>query len=202
MGRPRDQIFRADRAWDQRTEASMKRIEDAFQKLVDPIAGGAVTTIPPEQKSTVDEMYAMWRTRALHRILDAQQVELTGIAGETLTKEEQENLERNHYVFALEGGVMPARQINGIHLQMRFGHEARSLADSVPRWGVIAAQEGEFIVPDVPMHGIIPITPKLAFVHSSGDGMITLQNLAEINRALRATSVAYCFVRDFSACPF
>jgi hypothetical protein len=68
--------------------------------------------------------------------------------------------------------------------------------------GVITMQSGEFIVPDVPQNGIIPVTSRLALVHSTPDGMIVEQNLAEINRAMRAGSEDYFFARDFSHCPF
>ncbi len=79
---------------------------------------------------------------------------------------------------------------------------ALDLAAGETRWGVISAQSGEFIVPDVPLHGIIPLTPRLALVQSAPDGMIVERNVAEINRAMRVTSRDYVFARDFSSCPF
>jgi hypothetical protein len=104
-------------------------------------------------------------------------------------------------VFARKGGTMPARQLNGVQLQMRIGDYARQLAADVTRWGVISAQSGEFIVPDVPSHAIIPLSPRLALVGSSPDGVIVEQNLAQINRAASALSQEYFFARDFSRCP-
>jgi hypothetical protein len=97
---------------------------------------------------------------------------------------------------------MPARQLNGLQIQMRIDSYALDLASRVTRWGVISAQSGEFIVPDVPLHGIIPLTPRLALVQSTPDGMIDERNVAEINRAMRTTSQDYFFARDFSCCPF
>lgn len=201
--RPGNSIFYADRAWDQRAESGyMKRIEDDFQRLVAPIVDGKVQTIPTEAKAAIDGFFALWYMRSRYREIESQEIELNGIFGGNLTKEQEENLEKNGYTFVRNSGKMPARQLNGVELQMRTGNYARDLASSVTRWGVIAAQSGEFVVPDVPSHGIIPLAPRLALVQSAPDGMITERNLAEINLAMRATSQDYFFARDFSSCPF
>jgi hypothetical protein len=130
-------------------------------------------------------------TESLNRI----EIELNGNAGYDLTKVQEENLEKNGYLFARKGGRMPARQLNGLQIQKRIDGYALDLAASVTRWGVISAQSGEFIVPDVPLHGIIPLTPRLALVQSAPDGMIVERNVAEINQAMRATSRDYFFAR-------
>ncbi|CAB5082083.1 hypothetical protein IST4116A_00067 [Burkholderia cenocepacia] len=202
LAQPKDTLFCAQRAWDQRAEAGyMKHIEDEFQKIVQPIIRGQVNTITPEQKPAIDTMFALWFMRTRYRRLDAQEIQLVGVHGDDLTKAQEENLESNGYLFARMGGKMPARQLNGVQLQMRIGHYARDLA-VLTRWGVIHAQTGEFIVPDVPMHTIIPLTPKMALVASVPDGYVVERNLAEVNSALRASSREYYFARDFSKCPF
>ena len=43
-------------------------------------------------------------------------------------------------------------------------HYAHQLAVRIPRWGVISTQSGKFIVPDVPIHTIIPLSPRIALV--------------------------------------
>jgi hypothetical protein len=200
--KPRDAIFCANRAWDERTETAMKRTEDLFQSVVEPIINGEATFVNPEQKPIVDQMYALWHMRALYRDLEAQEVRLNEITGETLTKAEEEILETKHYVFVRANGMMPARQLNGITLQARIHHYVETLNTSVDRWGIISTQEGEFIVPDIPHHGIFPITPRLALVKSSPDGMITRENLVEINRVMKEASNRYFFARDFADSPF
>jgi len=201
--KPGNAIFCASRAWDERVETGyMKRIEDEFQQVISPIVDGRAETIRPKQKPAVDRMYALWDMRARYRELEAQEIQLNGIAGNDLTKEQEENLEKNGYMFARKSGTMPARQLNGLELELRINNFAGDLAATVPRWGVISTQSGEFIVPDVPLHGIIPVTPRLALVQSAPDGMIVERNVAEINRAMRATSQLYFFARDFSSCPF
>jgi hypothetical protein len=201
--KPDNAIFCARRAWDQRAEAGyMKRIEDDFQKIVGPIVEGKTQTLAPELKAPVDRMYALWYMRSRYRELESQEIQLNGIAGDDLTKEQEENLEKNGYLFTRKSGRIPARQLNGLELQLRIDSYARELAGSLTRWGVISTQSGEFIVPDVPSHCIIPLTPRLALIGPAPDGMIVERNVAEINRAMRATSRDYVFARDFSSCPF
>jgi hypothetical protein len=201
--KPNNAIFCAGRAWDQRAETGyMKCIEDEFQNIVGPILDGKTEPLAPEHKATIDRMYALWHMRSRYRELGSQEIHLNGIAGCDLTKEQEENLEKNGYMFARKSGTMPARQLNGLELQLRIDNYAHDLAAHVTRWGVISAQSGEFIVPDVPMHGIIPLTPRLALVQSAPDGMIVEGNVAEINRAMRTTSQDYFFARDFLSCPF
>ena len=95
---------------------------------------------------------------------------------------------------------MPARQLNGLQLERRINDYARDVAASA-KWGVIRAQSGEFIVPDVPLHTIIPLSPRLALVAPAPDGIILEQNVAEINGVIRANAQHYFFARDFSSCP-
>ncbi len=200
--KPNNPLFCASRAWDQRTEAGyMKRIEDQFQATVDPIIDKKVGAIASEDKATIDRMFALWYMRSRYRNLEEQEIHLNGVVGDAVTKEQEENLEKNGYLFARKGGRMPARQLNGVTLQLRIDAYSRQLAAGVPRWGVISTQSGEFIVPDVPLQTVIPLSPRLALVNSASDGLITDQNLAELNRAASTTSREYFFARDFSKCP-
>jgi len=201
--RPGNPIFLAFRAWDQRAESGyMKRIEDEFQEIVVPIVAGKTPTVAAEAKAAIDRMYALWYMRTRLREIESQEIQLNGIPGTNLTKEQEENLEANRYLFVRGSGAMPACQLNGVELEMRTNNFALDLASSVTRWGGISTQSGEFIVPDVPSHGIIPLMPQLALVQSAPDGMITEKNLAEINLAMRTLSQDYFFARDLSKCPF
>jgi hypothetical protein len=200
--KPGNMIFCADRAWDQRTEREMKTIEDKFQSLISPIVAGSSRMIPHDQRGIVDQMYALWFMRPRYRELTQQEIQLHGGVGNKLTKEQEENLETNGYLFAREGGAMPARQLNGLQIMLRVYGYARDVQKRLTRWGVIEAQSGEFIVPDVTFHTILPITPRLALVNLEQDGQITEQNLAQLNQAMRAGSQSYFFALDLSNCPF
>lgn len=198
---PDDELFCAQRAWDERAEAGYtKQIEDRFQKVAQQIIDGQAATVTPEQKPAIDRMFALWYMRARYRELEAQEIQTAGITGDELTKVQEENLEKNGYAFTRKGGRLPARQLNGIQLQVRTNRYVEQL--EAVRWGVIRVQSGEFVVPDVPMYTILPLTPSLALINSPLDGTILEANLAEINSNVRASSQAYFFARDLSQCPF
>ncbi len=198
---PDDPIFCAMRAWDQPTEMHMKHIEDRFQSIVRPLLHGATDSIAASHKRDIDSMFALWYMRARYRRLDMQTIQLSAVSGNALTLAEEENLEKNGYLFVREGGAVPARQLNGLQLRMRIAGYADDLA-AIGGWGVVHAQSGEFVVPDVPVHTIIPISPRLALVAPAPDGVILEANLAEINSAVRRGCREYYFGRDLSMCPF
>lgn len=198
---PKNRVFCAERAWDQRAEAGyMKQIEDSFQAIIDPIINGQVATVAAEQKPFVDRMFALWYTRSRYRELDQQEYQFKGLVGTDLDKTQEENLEKNGYLFVRKGRKIPARQLNGLELQVKINIHARWLPLQT-RWGVIKCQSGEFLVPDAPSGAIIPLLPTLALIGSAEDGMITEENLSEINQIVRAHSYNYYFARDLSKCP-
>jgi hypothetical protein len=201
--KPDNTIFCASRAWDQRAETGyMKRVEDKFQRVAAAIVAGKTATVSAEEKSAIDWMYALWYWRARFRELESQETQLNGVTGADLSLEQEENLESNGYMFARKHGAMPTRQLNGAVVEMRTGFYVEELAKSVTRWGIIAAQSGGFVVPDVPCHGVIPLAPQLALVKDAPDGMITEQNLAQVNTAMRSLSESYYFARDLACGPF
>ncbi len=198
----RDVTFCARRAWDQRAEAGyMRETEKAFQSFAATIVDGGVATVATDQVATVTRMYALWYIRSRYRAIEAQEIKLNGLKGHSLTKAEEEQLEKESRAFIRDGGLIPARQLNGLEIEQRMNafHEQLSYID---RWGVIRPQSGEFIVPDVSNRTIIPISPVIALVAGAPDGQISEGNLADINSAVRQDSVAYFFARDISACPF
>jgi hypothetical protein len=142
--RPGNPVFLAFRAWDQRAESGyMKRIEDEFQNIVAPIVDGKAQTIAPEAKASIDRMYALWHTRSRQREIESQEIQLNVAPGNDYTKEQEENLEKNGYMFVRKGGGIPARQLNGIELEMRANDLVLDLAGRVPRWGVISRRNSE-----------------------------------------------------------
>lgn len=201
--KPNNPIFCADRSWDQRAETGfMKQIEDAFQAAVGTLLEGKAASVSAEARPAIDRMYSLWYWRARYRDLESQEIELKGIVGSVLTLEQEENLESNGYMFARASGNMPARQMNGVTLMIRTNRYADQLATAVPRWSVIVPQTGEFIVPDVPWHCVLPLAPQLALMNAPIDGVITEENLAQFNSAMRAGSQDYFFTRDFARSPF
>ena len=175
-----------------------ERIEDEFQRVATKIIAGA-PAIEAADKHAATHFFALWYMRARRKTFPIQEIQARGVTGDDLTKDQEENLEINGYAFARKGGKFPARQMNGIQLQIWSARYANQYRDD---WGIIRAQEGEFIVSDVPTYRAIPITPTLCLMSPAPNGMITLQNVAEINRSVSASSHEYLFAKDFSKCPF
>jgi hypothetical protein len=200
--KPNDIIFCARRAWDRRAETGyMKRIEDAFQNLASMIIDRTVTDLNDDNKQILNRFYALWYMRSRYRTLPAQEIQAKVVTGTDLTLDQEENLEINGYLFVRPGGRLLARQMNGIRLQFRIDKFSADLRSGT-QWGIIQSEEGEFIVPDIPMHGIVPLTPTLCLISPAPNGVISSTNVATINRAVRATSHEYFFAQDFSQCPF
>jgi hypothetical protein len=199
--RQNDPIFCAQRAWNQRVESGyMKDMEDEFQELADQIIAGTVVEIDAEQKETVNRFFALWYMRSRYRRLDSQETQTNGVTGSDLTKDQEEILEKNGYMFTRLGGGMPTRQLHGVQLQMRISQYANNDIAGTP-WGVIQAQQGEFVVPDVPTLAIVPLIPTACLAANCPTGTILIENLAEINRALIDESYEYFFARDLGKCP-
>jgi hypothetical protein len=198
---PGDLIFCARRAWDHKAETGyMKSIEDAFQAVAEKIITGTLAAIGEAEKPIVNQFFSLWQMRARFRNLKSQEIQANGVAGSRLTKDEEECLEANGYRFMREGGRMPARQINAMQLYIRIYRYVEELLP-VAQWGIITPKYGEFIVPDVPIPLVIPLTPTLALVSPTPNGTITTHNLAEINRAVWGGCQEYAFAQDFSKVP-
>ena len=195
--RPTDARFSTRRTWDQRTENFTKTIEDKFQKLADRIVEGELAEIPEDEAQTVNRFYALWYQRSRCAHPEEPFIQMKGITGSDLTKEQQEILESQGINYVRPGGTMPARFITGMQLQLRTGRYAHEI--SGVRWGIVRALEGEFLVPDITWHSIMPIAPTVALVASTPNGSITRENLRQINIALFAVSSQYLFARDLRA---
>lgn len=193
-------LFCAKRVWDQGTEAGVgKDIEDRFQALVDSILTGYTRVIGYFEKTVVEDFFSLWRTRHKLRAEGLEDFKLEGIEGDSLTKDEQEILERKHIMFCREG-VMPGRFAARMHV---FGYMNTFRNDNQHmQWGIICAGEGEFIVPDCFQDMmIVPVSPKLMIVADQPNSTLTRNEVAVINQTAIDRSTDYYFARNLSACP-
>lgn len=201
--KPSDQVFYADRVWDNRAEAGyMKKIEDKFQDLAMRVIEESTTTIDARDKVVVDYFFALWQVRAAFRNAPDGEVQLNAVTGHPYTKEEEERFEKAGVAFIRAGGRVPARNMYGIRMQRDVDWLASGLANV--QWGIVYAGEGEFVVPDRPAHEItqiIPLEPDLCLCAGGKSGVITRENLKQINDALRERSVEYYFAQDLASCP-
>lgn len=193
-------LFCAKRVWDQRTEAGIgKNIEDRFQDLAESILTDSSKVIGHFEKIVVEDFFSLWRTRQKFRVEGLEDLRLEGIEGDSLTKDQQEILERKHVSF-FRDGVMPGRfaaQIHVIGYMNTFRENNRDM-----QWGVVRAGEGEFIVPDCFQDMmIVPVSPKLMIMADQPNSILTRSEVAVTNQIAIARSTDYYFARRLSSCP-
>jgi hypothetical protein len=197
---PKSNIFCAMRAWTNKEDSGfMKRIEDAFQELARKIIARTQSGMGDQDHITVNHFYSLWKWRAERRNLPAQEIQVKMVTGVARPKDEEEMLEKAGIIFVREGGTLLMRQLNGAKLSLLIHRHAQDDLAGI-QWGIIRAQEGEFVVPDAPFHAIVPLTPALCLVANSPSGTITRQNLADINHSIKSTSRDYYFARELAAC--
>ena len=195
--KPNSDFFTVARIWDQRAEVLwMKQIEDRFQALVDDLLTGRVEFIDDEQAWAVNLFFSLWYWRSRQEKPTNPEVQLNGMTGNSFSLEEEERLEKAHVIFTREGGRVPSRFITSVQLQSRVIQYARQIEDWT--WGVIQAQAGEFLMPDVPSHGLLPITPKIVLAANHPNGTVLQSNLREINIAFLAYTWRYFLARDIA----
>lgn len=193
-------LFCAKRAWDQSTEAGIgKTIEDRFQRLAYSILAGSTKVIGYFEKEVVEDFFSLWRTRQKFRADGLSDFKLGGAEGDSLTKDQQEILERKHYIFCRDG-VMPGRFAAGLHVfgyMNAFRHNNQHM-----QWGIVRAGEGEFIVPDCFQDMmIVPVSPRLMIIADQPNSILTRSEVAVINQTAIARSTDYYFARRLSLCP-
>ncbi len=194
--RPENPIFTLPRAWDQRAEVGwMKRIEDRFQALVDDILCGKVEHITGDDTWKVTHYFSLWYWRSRQQPPEEMEYQFAGVTGERLTLEQEERFEKQHVMFTRAGGRTPTRFLTGIQLQVRVDQYAHLVLKDWT-WGVIQAQAGEFLMPDVPHHGFAPLAPNVLLAANHPNGTVLKSNLMQINIAFLAYSWSYFVARN------
>ncbi len=179
----------------------MKDMEDAFQKLVGEVLSGMLRAFNERQSATISDFYALWQARAERRHLPNQRIPAAaGVLGMRVnyTEDDLEVLEKNGISAFRGDGSISMRHIVGPRI--RLDMDAILKAMSGRHWGIVTSADGEFCVPDVPAHGIIPLTPTVA-LDSSRSGALSYDEVVYINWLLASKSREYLFARSVRACP-
>ncbi len=122
------------------------------------------------------------------------------IKGDSLTIEQQENLEKNGYSFMTENG-MPGRMVAGILIQRHVYHFQRQLI-GIP-WGIVTAAQGEFVIPDeFGTTPIIPVSPTICLIAAWDNAVLDRSGVKSVN--LESTSAVrnYFVAHDLANSPF
>lgn len=200
--KPSDALFCERRAWNNCAENGyMKKIEDSFQNEVESILENNDPYIGDDACISISRFYALWHMRSRRRHLDQQFISSSlPVSGDHLSKDQLEILEKNGYMAFYKDGRIASRHLNAVAIYTGMAEMLHgSLAGA--RWGVIIPLDGEFCVPDIPEHGIIPVTPTVALILNSSSGHITEENLGLLNRSMTLLARDYIFARSFGACP-
>lgn len=200
--RPNDPIFCANRAWSHGAESGyMKAIEDTFQGVVEDIRHRVTIALSEEENFAISKFYALWHVRSRRRHLEEQYVTPNGIlGGEPMLQDELEILEKNGYATIYDGNKFAMRDLNSGIISIQMGQLLQTSFRGA-KWGVVQAVDGEFMVPDAPVHGVIPIEPSLALIVHCTCGLITKENLAVVNVAMKSEADTYVFARSLDNCP-
>lgn len=197
-----DDLFCANRAWAHGPEAGwMKEKEDAFQAL----AGQALRDRPPtfddRSAEVITEFYALWQARAERRRLPMQTIPPSPDVirmRRNYTDDELEFLEKNGINAFRSDGSIRMRHIMGPVIRLAMDRIRDAMAGR--RWTLLEAIDGEFCVPDLPAHGIIPLTPSVV-LHSTWIGVASVEDVAEINAGMVGCAREYVFARSLDRCP-
>ncbi|MEB3190640.1 MAG: DUF4238 domain-containing protein [Snowella sp.] len=199
---PTNSLFCAKRQWDQASEDTTKKIEDAFQSLADQIVSTKISSIGPVEKKIVNDFYSLWNIRVHIKNNPIPEQKLDGIIRlpVNLTKDEQEFLEKEHITPIRQDCTISGRHFAGSLIQKFLYEDRERLKDN--EWGIIKAKIGEFLVPDQSFCKIfLPLSPTLCLLSQSANTIIDEEKVAQINRYVFDQSIEYFFAHDFENCP-
>jgi hypothetical protein len=199
--KPGDKIFCAQRAWDHDSEVGfLKNFEDDFQLLAQSILDGLSGKLDLAQNHVVSAFYALWMARVEIRRRSQPDIDLKGImSSRRRSKDQEEQLEKVGIGFH-RGSIVPSRLINGMHVRIMVGRFLRQIAPTAD-WGILRASEGDFLVPDWPLHAYVPISPTIALANPAANQNLNGSKVSLVNDQLRRASRRYLFARDLDACP-
>ncbi|MEI9948239.1 MAG: hypothetical protein WDO74_04495 [Pseudomonadota bacterium] len=198
LTKPDNDVFCAKRVWGQNLEEGLfSKLEQAFHSAVEGIlATGAVV-----DHRAITEYVSLWRIRAQLAEEPPDDVVLNGISGSSLTKDQEEIVEKKGGMFARDGGVVPGRF--GAFLDALRKHAIAMSGLGGIEWGILRARDcAGFICGDRPGNDLyIPIAPSVALVAGYEDlevGSITVDDLNQSSQK-QARSFVFGHPDDIAA---
>jgi hypothetical protein len=197
---PDNPLFCARRTWDQRAESGyMKAIEDEFQILADRIVNGGAR-LTAEESLAASKFFILWQVRVEQRRQPTADVAMRGVAPDPLTKDQREQREKMAATFINPDRTLSGRSVSGFHIFKEIDRRLPQLTHA--RWGVITAQQGEFLLPESFGYCCqIPIAPNRCLVYGQPDMLIPKFEVAKANRVAAALDIDYLVARHFAKCP-
>ena len=202
--KPGHSMFLSGGAWEQRSETSSHEVETEFQNLANKIFGNTVNSLNTEQSKIATEMASIWLSRWYLKHNRSRDIELDMAPPEVTSKSFPEGFDsRDDYRDAAEkaglvavgsDGSVPGRFQSWPRFRMLKARISGQLEGSY--WGIIRTREAEFIVPDVSLDGILPISPNVLLIAGKTDIIASCDDVAELNRRMKAGSRKWYFAKD------
>lgn len=106
---------------------------------------------------------------------------------ENISVDAKSRNEREAVYFFDENGMLSSKTVNGLKMQMEIAEISDRLNEL--NWGYMTANCGEFLLPrGLPIMGIVPFSPKAAFVANHDSSNLTCLDVHELNRAMLENS--------------
>jgi hypothetical protein len=115
------------------------------------------------------------------------------------TADHLELLEKNNISAFRSDGSLATRDVIAPLICLNVDWMREDLAGRC--WGVLEAGGGEFCVPDVPVSGVLPLTPRLLLALDNHSDRITADEVSHVNNDLQTGAQEYLFARRIAACP-
>ncbi len=208
--KPGNSMFLSDRAWEQRSEVSSHEVETEFQNLASRITGSTVNSLNAKQARIVAEMTCIWLSRWYLKHNPSHDIKLDMAPPDVLRNYIPRGYDSlNSYRDAAEKAGLIAEDSDGIILgrfqswprfQNLMAQLRRQLDDLA--WGIVRTPEAEFVVPDVSLDGVLPISPTVLLIAGKPDLTASRDDVSELNRRMKAGSCEWLFARDLEQSPF
>lgn len=179
----------------------MQDIERRFGVVVAGVLRGPSTIQRDASHRTISEMFALWRARTHFAYQPLADQRLAGVAPErVVSPDAMDQLEHYGVIVPDSAGFIAGRMLAGPTLQRMLDAHLHALGDM--RWGVVRAEEGEFVLPDT-FGGnlVLPIAPTYCFVANNPDGVIGIEVVGQLNVLAQKCAKRFLVARHLAACP-
>lgn len=200
QSKPGAAVFCAKRAWDQRAEKGyMNRIETNFFNVIDTL----LRPFNERDHDAITRYFHLWRLRGETRDKENRALHFNGLSDSELTLDQQECIESNHAIFILEEG-MPYHFVNGFEIQRKLEYIYHSMGSI--KWGLLTADDGEFLVADYYRYDkdgfipFLPVAPKHVLFANSEDSIISSDLVRHFNMQTISSAKYYFFCKKIELC--
>lgn len=197
---PKSAWFCAQRVWDQAAELLAAATETAYDRIARRVVAGDIKTLTPEMDSVVTNFFWLWCARCEVRRSPPPPGALAGLlSGTPLSKEAQEALEKNGYVFSVDSTI-PSRFMAGLRIRFSATQAGRRWRGT--HWGILKSKDAEFLVPDHAGNcAFMPVSPNICLAMNNDDRWLDPMQVGQVNRLSAEFSERYYFARDIERSP-